>query len=424
MILKAARHMKISLIIKILIPCAIALAIMVIWQAKPDSQDKISSEKPHAYHIIPEYERHLDKVLISLATNSTGLEVQESILEALPEYTQIDVIVPDDSEEMVREYIKNKPYRDKVKIFRFNSHLFNRKEVYMLTTDSEKLLHPEHVKEELPVGTYWSQDLFESAVDDKGRIHLLVPEVYKEYLQKSDGSKKVVSDNWFIRELVEDGFLLEYAPVTFRGGNIMYDVIDGRTIAFAGKDALVLTHLVGSTIKGHDPDDEEIRSRLKDLLEVDELVIVGKAHHQPSHMFHMDQSMLLLDHGLAAVTKIIMKDGLNPEELSHVEDAEVFLSDLREKLVSHGYRVVDIETTAQNVLHYQFHANSIPFIDSRTGQKKILMPLYVNDKSPEAVTITKHNMDLFRSLGFEVSQVRSTFDAFKGGPHCLVNVIS
>ena len=93
------------------------------------------------------------------------------------------------------------------------------------------------------------------------------------------------------------------------------------------------------------------------------------------------------------------------------------------KLIKLGYKVIDIDTTINNVLNHQFYVNSIPYTEKKTGQKMIIMPVSQHQQTSFEQDLTQKNISVFESVGYKVVIVPSEATAFKGGIHCLVNVI-
>jgi agmatine/peptidylarginine deiminase len=379
-------------------------------------------EPDSTHHVVPEYERHMRSVMFSLATNATSLSVQEPIINELPDYSEIDVLVPLERLKEVRQSIVGKAYEKRVKFFTFHTDNVNTQDLYMIFPEDKKLVHPLNLPGS-PVGTYWAQDLFEPEVDKNGHIRLIVPRVYRWFAGQKDNPNKLLSDNSIVSEIHEKNIEIVRVPLVFRGGNLLEDSFNGSDIAFIGHDAILLTHLVDRSFDKYDPSDQEILKMLKKYLNVDEVIVIGSNNPQPEYMFHLDQAMIILDHGVAGVTKIVHKEDIAQADINKLEDVEEFLYDVREKLGKRGYKIVDIETSAYNVFHYQYVANSIPFINDISQHKDIIMPVY-DDPTPYKQEIYKHNLATFRSLGYDVHPINWTYEKFKGGPHCLVNVLS
>ena len=100
---------------------------------------------------------------------------------------------------------------------------------------------------------------------------------------------------------------------------------------------------------------------VQDFMGADKAVAVSPLKIQPpSLMFHLDQAMIILPNGVAGITHVVGKpenDILVPNE---VKEVELFLSELRTLLIRLGYKVVNIDTSVDNILNHQYYVNAIP----------------------------------------------------------------
>lgn len=87
-----------------------------------------------------------------------------------------------------------------------------------------------------------------------------------------------------------------------------------------------------------------------------------------------------------------------------------------------GYRIVDIDMTDQNLRRYQNPVNAIPYVDARTEQKTLLMPVS-SEQTDFETELERKNIEAFQSVGYRVVTVATDADKSKGGIHRLVNVL-
>ena len=262
-------------------------------------------------------------------------------------------------------------------------------------------------------------------IDSTGRVLLVQPGVNKWYsIAGTDTDAKVVPDNNFLKNLRSVGLETHRAQLAFHGGNILTDEApDGHRIAFCGSDILTTTRTIRSTFGEHRSADEEIIADLKEVLNVDQVVVLTPGRSQPSMMYHLDQAMLLLSDKVVAIPRLI---GTLPKVSPHaaeIRDVEHFLAELRSKMVELGYRVVDIETSVQNVLRCQHYVNAIPYTNVQTGQKTVMMPVFRSAQDDQDKLLIARNSAKLESLGYEVVPIPTDADRLRGGIHCLVNVI-
>ncbi len=89
-----------------------------------------------------------------------------------------------------------------------------------------------------------------------------------------------------------------------------------------------------------------------------------------------------------------------------------------------GYRIVDIETSVQDVLHNRHHVNAIPYADAETNRTTILMPVFPSAQTGPDKERVRKNTAALESLGHRVVHVPTEVAELRGGIHCLVNVIN
>ncbi|HEB30686.1 MAG TPA: hypothetical protein ENI15_07395 [Spirochaetes bacterium] len=167
--------------------------------------------------------------------------------------------------------------------------------------------------------------------------------------------------------------------------------------------------------------DAKIVNNLKNALNVEKVFVIGRENVQPSLMFHLDQAMILLPDKVAGVTKVVGKKPGTRQQKRDIEEVEAFLVELRALLQKIGYRVVDIDTSVNNLLNHQHYVNAIPYVDHRTNQKTILMPVFSGTSFEQK--LENKNTAVFQLLGYRVIRVPSRTYKLNGGIHCLINVI-
>ncbi len=88
-----------------------------------------------------------------------------------------------------------------------------------------------------------------------------------------------------------------------------------------------------------------------------------------------------------------------------------------------GYKILDIEMTSSSLLNFQHRVNVIPYINAETGSRTLLMPNFESQGDRIEMAIAEKNKKTFESIGFTVIPVLTKSHEFKGGIHCLINVI-
>ena len=392
----------------------------------PLAASSSSTQESASWRCVPEYDRQLRKVVFSLAKRDTSLALQHSLLAALPRYTDIILLLPESSVEQVRGDLQNKPYRDRVQFVTYPAVPLKNSKVWMLFRDNEKLVQLD--MDDSCVGSYngniWAQDMFEVARDSGGRTLLLRACIHKFWSTGTDeAAAPVAPDNMYLDQLSAVGVEVRTLPLAFMGGNIFIDEIDGEQLAFCGGDILRTTRAIFKAVHGTSPADAKTAAVLKDALNVDKVVLIGAERLQPTQMYHLDQAMLLLSDRTVAVARIV---GDRPHTSPHAEEikeSEHFLTALRSKLRSLGYRVADIDVSVQNVLRCQHYVNAIPYVDAETNQRTLLMPTYLSAQTDFDKSLIRRNTRTLESLGYKVVHVPTRADELRGGIHCFVNVL-
>ncbi len=374
------------------------------------------------HELVPEYDRSLKKVVISLSVKDASLEAHLKLINAFPEYTQIFVLLPDSSFSAISEELRLDPIGERTTLLPFPTEHKKKMQTYLVFPEKDKLVQgtAEHVV--FPFGSSWAQDLFKVAVRPDGKRVLLISDTYKWFASFGSSSNlNVVSDNSYLNILSETGAAVERLELTFSGGNIMNDRIGDTSIVFFGGDVLRKTRLVWKSTKGSKvPSNSKIAAMLKKATNADQVVVIGQ-EVQPALLFHLDQAMLPLPGGIMAITNIVGELPAAAKAAQEIKEVEVFLSQVREAALKLGYRLVYVDNSVANLLRHQHYINAIPFINTASGQRTILMPFFADEPFLDELAVK--NKELFESLGFRVIPVHSDAYTRNGGIHCLVNVI-
>jgi len=212
-------------------------------------------------------------------------------------------------------------------------------------------------------------------------------------------------------------------PLAFKGGNILIDQIGEKRVAFCGGDVYRNTRTFWKSLGGQISSASTVDNILKDALNVDEVHIIRSSRLQPCLMYHIDQAMIILPNRHVGVARIVDRQDDHQSNNEKIEDVKIFLSELRTLLRKLGYTILDIEMSTHNLVHYQHYINVVPFIDEKSGQRTLLMPIFPLTQSESDIEIMKRNKKAYESLGNKVICVPTKSYEFKGGIHCLVNVL-
>jgi N-dimethylarginine dimethylaminohydrolase len=374
------------------------------------------------YSIEPEYDRNLDRVVISLASKSKDLSFHKDIIESLPFYTEILVLLPKKRAGVIKEHVQRLRWGGKVRLVTFDSRKLRDTKAYVLSSKKQKL---KAVRKNIsmPKGTIWAQDLFEVVRGKDGVNSLLKPYMYNLFVPSAgNDAGRDLSDNAFIKRLGLLGLSVRRLPLIFKGGNVLMDDHKGRHIAFVGSDVIRETMLVSRKAMGREISRDRVVNQLRSYLNVDEVVVVGEGKKQPLHMFHLDQAMVLLPGGNAAVTRIV--DMGTSEHDPRVSAVNLYLEGLRKQLRGLGYKIVDIEASVKDVLDYRYYVNGVPYVNRESGKREFLLPVFENSREGINEMIYKRNVSALEALGYRVIPVHTHVNEHHGGIHCMINVIS
>ncbi len=376
--------------------------------------------------VTPEYDRTMGRVVISLSRKDATLDLHHELLLRLPPYTQVILLLDGTNLKTIMGELRDKPYRDMVQLIPYDGKPKKGARFYWLFPEKDKLVQIDSGDRRLAAqqGSVWAQDLFEVTKAPTGELILLASEIHKSYSAVGDQSDvKVAGDNAYLARLRSIGLRVQALPITFMGGNVLVDRSEEGAIAFCGGDVLRTTRTVCRAVFDQNPSDSEISDFIKEILNVDEVVLIGRDHPQPRLMFHLDQAMTLLPDRVAAITRIVPDESEAIPDDDEIKEVQRLLDELRSVLQARGYRLLDIDTSVRNLRSCQHYVNAIPYLDARTGQRTILMPVFSSEPTEVDRLLVDRNTAVFESNGYKVVHVPTRADDIRGGIHCLVNVL-
>ena len=195
----------------------------------------------------------------------------------------------------------------------------------------------------------------------------------------------------------------------------------------------------------------------------EQVIVLGKGQYT-THLFHLDQSFIIINPGevvimdLSRVTdqeiKNIAEDfenmyGMSQEEwmqeffpgeatylLEHdyladrneisyiINQSRIILEEINTAFTKLGYTIHRYPLDLWQNLHYQSYANSIVFTDKETGKRKILMPVFPDLTGNYDVNYTPNQQaqEFYQGLGLEVIPVNNYTWYGGGNNNCLINV--
>ena len=308
----------------------------------PDTQP-LHSAQSRRFRIVPEYERHMERVVMSISDGDTVPRFHDEILSSLPDYTKIDLMVPNSHLATVKNWADDKPYGDRIRLVAYDPQYRNGARLYLLLPDEEQLVAVDAKDYRLgsQQGTLWAQDLFEVATASDNRTLLLTACAHKCF--QSEGHRRdnrVISDNAYLACLDTDDIEVRRLPLAFKGGNVLVDELAGKRIVFCGYDSVKSTRTAWRAFEGEEISDTKVAKMVENAFDSDEAVIVGGPRPQPEVMYHLDQAMLPLGGGVIAVARVVGQRPRLEPDASRIRQAEAFLERLRPMLVDLGYAVL------------------------------------------------------------------------------------
>jgi hypothetical protein len=377
------------------------------------------------WEMTPEYDRHMKRIVISLAHRNTSLDLHHAFLQHLPDYTEIILLLPETNTECIQANLEHRSYAQRIRFVTYDAKPKRDARFLLLFPEKDKLVQvdtgsqPAHQQ-----GTVWAQDLFEVGHLASDQLVLFTSVVHKYYYAAGNKSDSGVQrDNLYLNNLATVDVNVAALPLAFKGGNILLDDWDGQRVIFCGGDVFRTTRTAWKIATESHMTRSAFVELVKDVLKADRVVIVPEDLLQPAQMYHLDQAVILLPHRVAAVARIIPTPAPGESDNREVRRARQFLSELRHTLRGLGYRLVDIDLSTDNLAHCQHYVNAVPYLDPRTNTRVILMPTFLNAQTDLDREIIARNTKTFESQGYRVITVPTLADTFRGGIHCLVNVL-
>ncbi len=346
------------------------------------------------HRLTPDYQRTLSEVAISVsyadAEAGDPLWRHMPVLKALPDYSQIHVIMPTPAEKAVRQILARenllgraipRPLQD-----------WNRKKEN-ITRYSRN--------------TRWIRDTFLVGQNAQAGAMLYLPLAYAKV------SDLVNSDLNFVPQLVRNPNDVLGFPAFIRGGNIaVADNTHGRRIAFMGATEIEQNreHYLHSI--GLEPPQQMTLEIIKRLAGVPKVSILPNT----AKFFHIDMAISFLGPGLAALVAPIDEASLSPEEGKA-------LLDYRMALAASGFRIINIPTTVARINVYQSPVNILPYTDRNTNRRIAIVPQFPDvtvNIAGKPQSLNRAIKAAYASAGIEVKWAEDRFSDRWGNVHCSI----
>lgn len=370
---------------------------------------------------IPEYEKDLSRVLLSLPMSADELGFHGEILSRFPEYTEFVVLVSEDKLDALSRKLEGSEYGKRVTLVPFGVDVVHEARFFARVGQNMKSLGV-YRGASWPQGTFWARDSFVSCKGEDGKTWLMVPS-YNQYVMQpalGDGEQGSIQfDNDYLLALRDQGVRMQKnVPLVFDGGNVLFDKVDGESLMFIGIDD-VRTSLGLAEAVGAKQNERALLEAFRKFFNVDRVVVLGHGDRQPHLMFHLDQAMVLLPGQLAAIVRPVGTPPEDPERLEKLEEVGIFLHTLRTQLKRMGYKVFDLDVSMEAVLEQRF-PNPVVFTDKESGHLSMLLTTYYENEESDGVH-RNVNLKRLRERGIVAGFVKTDTNSQRGGIHCLIN---
>jgi len=345
-----------------------------------------------------EYQRELNNVVISIHPRDVEqypdpLYRHQPLLEKLPDYTRLQLFVPDflvadTQKSLVRLGLNARSKINPVDIWaRYESNI-------LLQHSTSR----------------WAQDLFEAVQDSDGKTQIIVP---MSRYQINDLSR---SDNDYLYQLKEDGYGVIKTPLFFRGGNLLVGESNrDKKILFIGERELVKSRGDFYTSLFIQPDEQTLIEMMRRFSGADEVVVIPNSQH----LFHLDMAMSFIGKG-----KVALLSPIDHSQLSK-EDQQVLVA-LKQQLQEAAFDVISIPTTASRIEKFQSSVNGIVYTNADNKALHAFVPKYEDQQVRVKNTMQSLNhliMQAYREGGVEPMAIEERFHSLSGNLHCAFKVI-
>ena len=364
-----------------------------------------SNVSDEQFQVVPEYERALERVLISFpdaesfhwTRNSGGLAPSNSrfiravfhdLLAAMPDYAEVSVVFRD---------------RDRAAILDWN-HLF----------ETHRNLRLHAIRRAIGELDLWSQD-FGELIRIDGHERFLVSDIPDDSMgaahHMAETRRRIAASIFGEAKIVRAEFV-------FEGGNLLFDRVDGRLRVLIGENDIRFSK---DTLRrqGVSISERTVAETISKQFGGAEVVVL---HGRRTELLrHIDQAMVLLRGGVAILATV--DDDSQEARL---------LDGYREQLESLRYRVLEIPHSGSDIERFRMSTNAVPFTHRDSGDDMVIFPVFPGEVREEAPAILSES-DLigkasaaykaFRAARYHPLPVRDFAHVVGGNTHCITNVV-
>ena len=342
-----------------------------------------------------DYQHKLWHVVISIfpeAQSSTApLARHEPILKALPDYSSVQVYVPDALSNTVIRDLETMRLAGRTEIHRVP--------VWSAMENGERITH---------VNTRWARDLLWVLEDNEGESYVVTS------LSHGQTTDLARPDNTFLTELDDTVTLMLKAPLFFRSGNLLLSEKAGKRVLFVGSAEIDNNRRDFYNAFFFFPPPEGLLRLLKDMTGADEVVVVPNS----KNLFHLDMAVAFIGDGVAAVLRPL------DASLLGYQDVEV-LEQLRNHLRQRGFQIVDVPTVPERIAAFQSPVNLVSYTDARDDKRYALLPEFPDREVQVAGQPVSLNRLVREALSphIRLVPIEDRFHPVHGNTHCALMVL-
>ncbi len=245
----------------------------------------------------------------------------------------------------------------------------------------------------------WGRDIFHIGWK-KGKRHLLVP-----YTKTALTRGKLTRGYDVLRVLASEKYAVELVPLSFEGGNMAYDIVDGQRTLFAGSSVLIDSIALYKRWFQKELEPEAVITMLRQHFNVDRVIPLGRKRNgrplkQADLLFHIDLAFSLVGPKQAAIQSFELpseeelKNDLSIEaegrsttyssdktvhtEMKRLREAHEELQAVREQLRGLKYTIHPLRTSWRRIRRTQSYANILISGD------RLIMPVFPRPGSAQS----------------------------------------
>lgn len=348
-----------------------------------------------AIRTMPEYDMDLGEVVLAVdvndATEANPLFAHEPLLLALPDYTQAVLFVPEVAIPKIRQRLRELALSKRVRIV------------------------PSQRKAGVDFGegiTRWVRDIM-LAGSEGGKPLLLSSLAHKNFADIAH------NDLGYLGRAAGPRQSVLRMPIFFRGGNLELARAAGRKLLLMGAEEMAMNQKWFVEAFGFEPERNAVPEILKRATGADEVLILPNSRN----LYHLDMYVTPLADGTLGLLAPVDPQRLTPADRDVLSRASALLKGA-------GFRIAELPTSAERIGKFQSPANSVSFVDRRSGRHRVLVPQFPEPADlaqPDPARpglarpdLNRRILDAYRRAGLDPIPVEDRFHPYWGNIHCAL----